>query len=154
MEKARLPGRASQNFWAQAKSNMGVCLVAMPIRVGFSDQGLRGYFMSQEAEMAAKGKMFEDYKDLRSRLTVLEREANTLGLRIFELARVLTGSPAKITVVRERVVSIPSGDGRQEVDISKLDPDEIVKLISEIGVVAKSKIELGGKLRDLGMSVN
>jgi hypothetical protein len=110
--------------------------------------------MSQEAEMAAKWKMFEDYKELRSRLTTLEREANTLGLRIFELSRVLTGSPTKVRIVRERVVSIPSGAGWQDIDISKLDPDEIVKLLSEIEGVAKSKVELGNKLRDLGMSVD
>ena len=111
--------------------------------------------MSQEAEMAAKWKMFEDYKELRSKLTVLEREASTVGLRIEKLRAVLCGSPSKIRIVRDKVIGIPSGGSvLEEVDISKVDADEIMKLIREIDAVSKAKAELVAKLRDLGMSID
>jgi hypothetical protein len=111
------------------------------------------YFMSQEAEMAAKWKMFEDYKELAARLSVLEREANSIGVVINNLAVALMGSPQKIGITREGFVSIPSGPGRQELNISKVDVAGITKLIQEIQETAKQKGELHVKLTQLGMSL-
>jgi len=110
--------------------------------------------MSQEAEMAAKWKMFEDYKESQSKLTVLEREANTLGMKLNNLAVALMGSPSKIRIVRDKVIGIPSGPAWQEADISKIDSDEIMKLISDIAAAFKNKTELAAKLRVLGMSAD
>lgn len=110
--------------------------------------------MSQEAEMAAKWKMFEDYKELRSKLTVLEREAGTVGLRIEKLRAALCGSPSRIRVLGDKVIGVPAGSTWEQVDIANIDSDEIMKLIREIDAVSKAKAELVAKLRDLGMSVD
>jgi hypothetical protein len=112
------------------------------------------YFMTQEAEMAARWKMFEDYKNLRSKLSVLEREANTLGLYLQRVSTALLGSPSKVRIEREKVIGVPVGDKWQEVDISQVDPNEIMKLLSDIQAVTKQKADLAGKLRELGMSLD
>jgi len=114
--------------------------------------------MTQEAEMAAKWKMFEDYKAVRGRLAVLEREASTLGLRLSDIASVLTGSPSRIRIISDKVIGVPSGSTSgpswQEVDVSILNGSEIIGLLSEIATVSKQKIELSAKLRDVGMSLD
>jgi hypothetical protein len=113
--------------------------------------------MSQEAEMAAKWKMFEDYKALESKLSVLEREANALSLALHNVAQVLGGSTRNARVVSDKVIAVPTGSTSgarlQNVDLSGLDPDRIFALISNIETTAKQKTELAAKLRELGMSL-
>lgn len=113
-----------------------------------------GYFVSEEAEMAAKWKMVEDHKKAKGKLATLVREASTVGLRIQRLQVALCGSPLKIKIVRDKVISVPVEEKWEEVDISKVDSDEIMKLIVDIDATSKLKADLGEKLRDLGINVD
>jgi uncharacterized protein (UPF0335 family) len=117
----------------------------------------RGYFTSEESEMAAKWKMFEDYKALMSKLSVLEREANTAALALQDIAQVLGGAGRDFKIVSEKVIRVPfastSGLQSRDIDLSKLDPDRLLALLSDIESTGNQKAELAKKLRDLGMSL-
>jgi len=117
--------------------------------------------MTQESEMAAKWKMFEDYKALGGKLSVLERQANTLGIALHDLAQMLSGDPTAVKVVRDKVIAVamPAIVGAvgslrsREVDLSELDPDLMFRLFSDIEATVKQKSALAAKLKELGMAV-
>ncbi|MGD0100497.1 MAG: hypothetical protein ABSC60_09140 [Acidobacteriota bacterium] len=54
-----------------------------------SNQFRKGYFMSPNDEMAARGRLITDYGDSKKRLAILEAEADRIGGSLQELGKML-----------------------------------------------------------------
>ena len=55
-----------------------------------------GYFMSQNDEMAARGRLITDYAEVKKHLATLEGEASRIGKILGEISRQLLNQPDRL----------------------------------------------------------
>jgi hypothetical protein len=61
-----------------------------------NNQFRKGYFMSPNDEMAARGRLITDYGDAKKRLVTLQAEAERIGSSLQELGKILANNPENL----------------------------------------------------------
>ena len=115
------------------------------------------YFVSEQAEMAAKWQMVEDYKSASAKLALLLAELKNIGDEWAGIARVLQGprgfsfevEGTKLTVKNEltkaNIASLHS---------SRVSWESLTKLIEDYRNTLKTKDELSSRLKQLGVTLD
>ena len=96
----------------------------------------RGYFMSEEAEKAAKWDMLQDLKAQKSSSGVLHERADKIGKSLENFGRVLQNSSWILTrtqtSIKGKATIVEARGAELEIPLSDLNADEICRLIDDI----------------------
>lgn len=112
--------------------------------------------MSKEAEDAAKWQMFEKYKVLKAKYSLLIQESMNMGKKLQELGSFLTTKPAVLSSPDERVISMSrsSGDpGRVFCTQEELGFPKIVSLLQDMEKTLSELKSVESGLKAAGMEV-
>jgi len=112
------------------------------------------YFMSTDAEAAAKWRMVEEYNQKKARLAALENEMRQLGETWSGMARVLKEPDA--FGVEKMGQQILAYNRQSKVKIADLTPaqanwDTVVRLLSDYQQTKAEKERLAGNLKSAGV---
>ena len=99
----------------------------------------RGYFMSNDDAMRAQGQLVNDYRDAKTNLVRLHGEASNIGRNLVELGRALEEN-------QEHPVRMDEGEMKKLLDATR-----ISALMQEITEVYHRKLNLEGRLREIGL---
>jgi hypothetical protein len=99
--------------------------------------GKENYFVTENDEMAARGRIVTEYADLRKRLVSLQNEARLIGEKLYSLGQPLQGG----------VLVKPGGD------LAWLDRDKIQSLLNDLWETNQKVNELRLKVKELGIDI-
>ena len=113
------------------------------------------YFMSEETEMAAKGRLLENYKTVTGKLANLQEEATAIGEALSCVGWALKNSPEKIMrVTGENQVHVAGGPFRTTVDISKFQPENLMRLVTDITDLSQRRDEIKARIEANGVKIS
>ena len=117
---------------------------------------VEGYFMTKESEDAAKWQMFQSYKDLKARYSLLTQQAANMGDKLQRLGSYLKSSPTDLSAPDERIISMShrTGDpGRAFCAVEEVGFPKIVSLLQDIEKTSSELKSVQERLKSAGMEV-
>jgi hypothetical protein len=112
-----------------------------------------GYFVSEEAEKAAKWDMREEYKRTKARLVTLENELRKIGDAWTGMGKWFKdplGISFQANAQQITAVKAKSKITVEAIPLEYLNADAIVRLINDLEETRKSKDDLEARLKDIG----
>ncbi len=113
-----------------------------------------GYFMTEDAEMVARGKLVTECgKDIQH-LATLKSEADSIGKSFEALGSALKSHPGNISVERGEVtIFMSQGQKAIRFTADMLNPERISELVKDISETENRINQAKARIRELGISL-
>ncbi len=120
---------------------------------------MQGYFMSDEAEKAAKWNVVEQFNEAKEHLLALESVMTNLGKQWAAFSEALKEPNIFVFDVTKNVVTLGQSNAGLRRPLGQLTPgdmnwEKFCALLTDYQETSRKKTELICKLHDAGLSVN